>query len=269
MSFDHFYFRSEDLEDSDLSAREVKHLQDRVAPTPAMMRAFQQMEALTHDPELSLFAKKSSIVEIRDRQLLDEATISSAPVVYVGSGIDIHYPLMLGGRDILMVDPSLGRPEFQAALFQAIVDVAGGDWPEPIEDNGWRFNFNFGHGNETVRITPVSAFYGVADQDLPEGATRFVPPAEISLLMSFRSQVEGMPKFHIDSDPDALSAIKPGGYILNFPSDPSFIQEERPKFAESQDLAGLVDFMAAGWEERGYAHFPLRVRPNFLLKKAW
>jgi hypothetical protein len=49
--------------------------------------------------------KRGVVLESIHRRLLPENIFKTHPVVYIGSGVDVEYPLALGARYIVLVDP--------------------------------------------------------------------------------------------------------------------------------------------------------------------
>lgn len=75
--------------------------------TPKTRKAFEQIDAATVPRKGAIEHKKRTVIEVREKKLIDQEVLKNNPTVYVGAGIDFEYPLSLGAREIILVDPVL------------------------------------------------------------------------------------------------------------------------------------------------------------------
>ena len=140
----------------------------------------------TTNPASKREIKKGIVLEVTEKGLIPEEVLKHNPIVYIGSGTDVEYPLALGGRNIIMVDPLLGHEEARQELVQKIEGIIA-DNPL-IEDKVISFKFDFGNGPEDVKVELVTKHYPYSedrrtedDYDLPEeiGAAILYAPAGV------------------------------------------------------------------------------------------
>ena len=140
----------------------------------------------TTNPASKREVKKGIVLEAVEKGLVSSELLRQNPVVYIGSGTDIEYPLALGGRNIIMVDPLLGHEEARQELIQKIERIISED--PLMEDKVISFKFDFGNGPEDVKVELVTKHYPYSedrrtedDYDLPEeiGAAILYAPAGV------------------------------------------------------------------------------------------
>ncbi len=176
-------------------------------PSEDLQKAFGAIKAQTMSLfNLAVLEKQQNVLEVREKGIPNEAVMKEFPLVYVGSGTDIEYPLSLGSRNVLMVDPFLGDPKGIESLRRKITALSGAN---VTEDSGrFRFMFDFGAAKEEVSITVDPRVYAKGGDDHVEQKERFTPPAEIGGLLAFQS---GDPT----EDLETVNCIVPGGLILS------------------------------------------------------
>ncbi|MES2225682.1 MAG: hypothetical protein V4480_02635 [Patescibacteria group bacterium] len=125
--------------------------------------------------------KRSIVLEILKQGLLSTEVLRNNPMVYIGSGTDVEYPLALGGRHIIMVDPVF---EQQQAI-QEVIDRIEHLIAKGMEKdrNRLTFDFDFGEGSEQVVVELVPSAY---DADL--GSEGYALPDAIGHLVLYASQ---------------------------------------------------------------------------------
>lgn len=131
--------------------RDYANPSDSVLPTEHIRLAYAHIDAATGNKDAAIAQKRAFVVDIRADRLIDEEFLVRRPTIYVGSGYDIEYPLCLGSRNIMMVDPILQDPVFRTAV-EGRVSTIITHQPEWIGD-GLQFKFDFGKGEEDVLIT--------------------------------------------------------------------------------------------------------------------
>lgn len=82
----------------------------KLFPSVDLVYAFLRMQAMTMPTTKALNSKRLIVQEITLKKYLKG--IEDLRVVYVGSAVDIEYPLLLGARKITMVDPSYTKRMF-------------------------------------------------------------------------------------------------------------------------------------------------------------
>lgn len=177
-----------------------------ILPTQDLKKAFYQMKASTMPPVAALNEKKEIIVSMREGQYIDESILKERRTVYVGSGTDIEYPILLGARNILMVD--LGSSEsFIAEIEERIKNISG---KFEKTENGYSFEVDFGLGKEVVNLEIDSSWYGPTVGDVSESDyKKFDFPKNTGLVVGFAS---GGP---LDRDPNLVTNLPSGSYIYD------------------------------------------------------
>lgn len=143
--------------------------------------------------------KKGVVLEMIKSRLVSDEVLRNRPLVYIGSDTDIEYPLALGGRYIVMVDPVLANDEAVKEIVGRIETIA----KEKIqlgEDKKLSFNFDFGNGKEKVTVQIEAKLYG--------GESGYKLPDNTGLVVLYASGVFS------NEDKEMKSKLAPGGAIL-------------------------------------------------------
>ncbi len=181
-------------------------------PTEDLQRAFERLATATMTMyNLATLEKKRAVLEMRERGFLDEGLLRRFPAVYEASGTDIEYPILLGGRNIIMVDPFTLRETGRQRVEDVITALAQGR-AEKMNDYSFSFPFDFGSGEEhvTIRLDPRA----YADEGAPSAAferdqvERFVSPAETAMLLAFQGS-------DIGADTKSVESLIPGGLVVS------------------------------------------------------
>lgn len=183
-------------------------------PTEHLRKAFSGIKAATLSiANLSALGKKEDVLKIRERSLIDEGVFADAPLVYLGSGVDVEYPLTLGARDIIMVDPIFEEKRYLEDLRRRIESLVGECSVE--SDRSLIFQFDFGHGPERVRVKPDPRPYEDRERRGTESASEegksgasFFPPEKIAMLLAFQGP-------DVTKDRKTFERLVPGGYIFS------------------------------------------------------
>ncbi|MBI4250119.1 hypothetical protein HY622_00835 [Candidatus Uhrbacteria bacterium] len=133
------------------TSRDYAHPSDSVLPTEHLRLAYAHIGAETGNVDAAIAQKRAFVVDIRTDKLIDEEIFKKYPTVYVGARKDIEFPLCLGSRTIMMVDPELHDPKICTEVEDRISKIITHQ-PEWVGD-GLRFKFDFGQGEEDVLIT--------------------------------------------------------------------------------------------------------------------
>lgn len=221
-------------------AEDRKHIREqtspervnRIMPTENLRRVLSSIEAKSLPPDISAGMKKLIALETRERGLLDDRLLREYPTVYIGSGIDVEYPLALGARKLVMLDPSLDSER------AGLVTKKLRGYVSDVEENGseCRFQFDFGSGPEEVSVTLApDVFVDGADfRKEPDGPDRFVPPERVGMFLCYQS-VEP------SQDPEAFERLVSGGYVVSNFSLASL----HAKYFESHPSPTYDEFIAA------------------------
>ncbi len=131
--------------------------------------------------------KKGIVLELVDKALISSELLKDHPLVYIGSGIDVEYPLAIGGRMIQMVDTLLSDPKMQEEVIAKIAKLISKN-PDVV-GNTLHFNFDFGSGQESVSIELVPKFLPYSEEKRLEDD--FMLPSDIGVVLLYASQGPG------------------------------------------------------------------------------
>lgn len=121
-------------------------------------RAISEVTSSSLDSKIAINHKKRSVKEITEEALLSPEIMKSGATIYVASGTDIAYPLLIGARKIVMVDPILQDDKTKQEIINRITAII--NQPPEIIDNRLEFQFDFGNGDENVSVILQAAVYG-------------------------------------------------------------------------------------------------------------
>ena len=204
-------------------------------PSEDLKRAFESLEAHTHPKKEAIEHKRTIVKEISERNLIDPAILKSAPVIYVGSNIDFEYPLVLGSREIYMIDPVFREDQSLGSLKGRIQGLVGDNWRQE-QDGSIHFKFDFGEGEEEVILRPQAALYGS-----PEKVSADQPDIE-EIRGRIEKQLEGNP-----DDIFVTSKVKDDLKNKTGIFSPDYVPEEKfPRFEPPTEIGLLLGFQTAG-----------------------
>jgi hypothetical protein len=150
--------------------------------------------------------KKGIVLEVADKVLISDEILRNHPVVYIGSGTDIEYPLALGGRIIVMVDPLLGHEEARKELLEKVQKYSGANLVE--SDNGIiDFPFDFGSGEESVKVELAAVHYPYQENLRKEDDYQL--PQDIGVVILYA------PAGVIVDEGEVKEKLTEGGAIIN------------------------------------------------------
>jgi len=259
----------EGLTPSDAEVRKLMGLdiepvsQERIMaafPTEDLRRAMSLINAETMPRKSAVEHKKRTATEIREKNLIDQTILKQYPTVYVGSGVDIEYPLTLGARKVEMVDPIFHDERAVSDLITELTKIAG-EAPKQTSKNNFEFHFDFGDGDEKVTITVSPTLYAQPGADRifsqeEDSIPLYDLPERVGMILGFRTT-----GVDIDSDKRTIANLVPGGYLLADHVTASFIREAQElkgeavfSGIESQDVKGLQKEV---WGKRGFQFIPL------------
>lgn len=174
----------------------------RILESRQRFNAYSNLDTTTSPRKHKIEYKKGIIREIVKDNLIDKEILKNNPTVYLGSGLDIEYPLSLGSSDIWLVDPVLGSEEAKKELKIKIEKLLEKELPWELQGS-FDFNFDFGGREEKVKVNLISKNYKQGDIGLPQN---------IGLIIKFASQG---PDGEIKIDTSLERNIVNGGYILD------------------------------------------------------
>jgi hypothetical protein len=243
--------------------------------------AFERLDAATTPQEAAIEQKRSIVRTIHEGELLRKDILKNFPTIYAGSGIDIEYPLALGCRHIVMVDPGfsdIGMAEELRAHIQVLI----GDKPINQTEQGFLFDFNFDGEDEQVFVTLAPQYYNPEkptsspfmerpSEPIPD-SQRYVLPERTGMILGFASHYEPIEQSDIDK-------LVPGGAIL----DPSLYKialditdEEYDTFWAQQPNESSIDlqrrqqeFARGKWTRMGLGKIDIgdEVASSFFIKQ--
>ncbi len=172
-------------------------------------KAFENIDTSTNPRKAKTEQKRGIASEIIERGLISEEILRNFPIVYLGSGADVEYPLALGGRRILMVDYILKDPRIQNEIRNRVGALINQE--VPLIDNKLTFEFDFGGGSEEVVVEIHPEVYNPPTEDMAREYRTFVPPQQVGVILSFAPQG---PMGPIQLDEDIKSKVVEGGAII-------------------------------------------------------
>lgn len=170
-----------------------KEVKSSIFPSQDRQKAFERISAVTTPQDEAIEHKKTIVKEIAEHNLLPVDTLRHHPTVYAGSHYDVEYPLALGCRRIIMVDPELKNADAAGEIgkrIHALID----EEPTRVQENVFTFNFDFGEGDEKVSIELVPKYYNPQEISTPFGSSPKIPedqrysiPEQTGMILGFQS----------------------------------------------------------------------------------
>jgi len=159
----------------------------------------------TTRPRTKREIKKGIVLEATEKKLIEENILEKDPVIYIGSGTDVEYPLALGARNIVLVDPIFTVSEAVAEVKKRIESIISG---EVEGKNGTlAFEFDYGRGLEPSAVSLVAKPYHdekqEGDYEIPNGVGGI-------LLYAPQSQA-----YTVKLQEDVWEKIAPNGFIID------------------------------------------------------
>ena len=243
----------------------VQRNKDRVGDMYAsmdMQRFYRQLQAATFPAERAVLHKQEVLHELRGRKLLDETLLRQFPAIYVGSGIDFEYPVLMGARRVMLVDPILSDEKARQTLIQRVGQVV----PVTETEREVHFEIDFESGKtEAVILEIHPEIYGGLP-DMPHMKNQaahfasFQTDEPIALLLGFRT--EGM---DIDTDFKIMEQIVPGGIVLADHMSSQYLHElsdaEKGELfhdSDHYDIRAICGSLQRYWQRRGFDFVPLQ-----------
>ncbi len=171
-----------------------------------LVKAFENMRAQTFPRAHATNMKREIVLQTKENNIMSREILSRGTAVYIGSGDDIEYPLLLGARDITLVDSGTESPErFIEVVLKKINDIGG----KEITIKESTISFKIIESEEAVPVTVHLERKNIAGFPGNDTETEdYVAPQNISLLLSFNSGGDA------DKNISLINGIIPGGYIV-------------------------------------------------------
>ncbi len=224
-----------------------------------MQKMFRQLNAATFPRDGAILHKQRILFELRERKLIDENLLRQAPAVYAGSGIDFEYPVLMGARRVIMVDPIFSDERARADLINRISQIA--EVTEASEELCFEVSFD-SEEKEIVTLLIRPEIFG--NPTLPHVEAErnrfqsFSFEGSISLLLGFRT--EGA---DIDTDPTILGHMLPGGVVLADHMSSRYLQslseDDKGHLFRNvfPDIVAIHESLKGYWIKQGFDFIPL------------
>jgi hypothetical protein len=160
----------------------------------------------TTNPRKKREIKKGVVLEVVERNLVSENLLQEYPLVYIGSGTDVEYPLALGSRRIVLVDPIFTLTEACDDVLQRVKAVAGCT-PHKKEGGHYEFPFDFGSGVETASLTLVAVPFSNDNEDVG-----YKLPEKVGVILLFAPQGSGN---RLEVGEHMTDSLVSGGVIIS------------------------------------------------------
>ena len=189
---------------------------ERLLPSVARRKAFDNITAETGPKRINTERKKGLASAILERGFLNEEILKRYPTIYLGSLLDVEYPLALGSRHTVLVDYQLSLEKDLPVLAEKLKKLSSS---EPlIEGNRATVTMDLGSGPEEVSFEIEAKWYNPDEEAIqkidPEILARikeYQLPDKIGLLLAY---APGGPLGGVDLEPNIERKIVDGGAIL-------------------------------------------------------
>jgi hypothetical protein len=249
---------------------------ERFLPSKFLQKAFNNLTTETTFAEEATERKRNWILEIIKRGLIDPKILQNYPTVYIASGTDVEFPILLGAQNIIMVDPIFENKEKVNEVRRRIEAMIGNNELKISEEqinSKTKTIFEFKIEGKSFRIEVIPAYYGLSkiserlskiplprrleeveeeQKEKTKEILEFQPPEKIGMILAFLS-LGVFP----DDDPETIKRLIPGGYILSTSNLYSFRIEgvEEPW---ELDLSEEIELRKEGYKKLGYEFIPLK-----------
>jgi hypothetical protein len=178
---------------------------EKLLKSKERMSTYKNIDTTTNPRQEKIKQKKGIISEIVRGGLISEGILKNFSTVYIGSGVDIEYPLALGARKIEMVDPLFEDQKAVDYIIEKLSSLLGKEITQD-EEGVLNVLFDFGDGPETLSIRLVSKPYHQEISGLEKPKEMYLLPDKIGLILLFAS--------YVDPDKNMESHIVEDGGIL-------------------------------------------------------
>lgn len=172
-------------------------------------KALQSILTTTLPYKLQAEMKRHIALTVTEQGLISEEALKDFPSVYIGAGGDLEYPLAIGARHIIMVDPACGIPGFKEAIVRRIEDLTG----EKVASDTLplHFSFDFGSGKEPVSLELFAGKYAPDQSNEDPDMPLYALPEKVGSILLFAAQG---PRGRVEIDEAMRARLVPGGAIL-------------------------------------------------------
>lgn len=151
----------------------------------ARKRAYDRIDTNTIPQKPNIEKKQGIVAEVLEKSLIPDVVLKESLTVYISSASDVAYPLALGARKIVMVDPCFTERAWRDQLANALRAIVN-DQEVTEDDYGFSFDFDFGQGEEPARVDMVAQSYNsFASNDGQE--SHFSLPDQTGTVIFFAS----------------------------------------------------------------------------------
>ena len=155
--------------------------------------------------------------------LTESSTIAHYPAIYIGSGLDLEFPLVLNARHIVMIDPCFAVEKNRQTILKKVLEY--GSEAKPIRMiTAWHhhieFNFDSGRGPEKTTVDLFARSFADYRSILP-----------IGYIIEFNSILN-----HSLFKANLLERLLIGGLVINNHESP--LRQTMPKLS----ILDWVDF---------------------------
>jgi hypothetical protein len=176
--------------------------------------------------------KRGIVSEIIRKNVISEEILKNFPIVYLGSGSDINYPLAIGGRNIVLVDMAVSDENNRHGVLRRLSEVFDSEISNP-DGNEFSFSFDFGDGPEEVLVSLESGMYAPMNEEQVAEYGEYVLPDKVGAILTF---VLNSPLGFIKINDEALSHLVDGGVIIE---DSRLIRVSRETGQRKETLIGI------------------------------
>lgn len=123
------------------------------------LRAFENISTTTFPIGKKSEMKRGIVLELIEKNFLPTEVLQKYPLVYIGSGLDVEYPLAIGGRHIIMVDPIFADSQAEEEIVEKIKSIIKREINKGFLVGQLNFTFDFGAGIESVVVQLIPKLY--------------------------------------------------------------------------------------------------------------
>lgn len=194
-------------------------------------KAFENIDTSTNPREPNREKKRGIVTEVIKRKLIEDQVLKIYPLVYLGSGTDVEYPISMGARHIVMVDYIFSDPKAVEEVVTRLKGILAEDLN--LDGKTIRLMYDFGQGQEQVEIALDSSYcYSPKEEKRGQGDS-FVPPDEIGVLLAYASQG---PLGRIKMGEDIIGKVVKGGAIIEEDNVIRIVEEGREEIRLGKEI---------------------------------
>jgi hypothetical protein len=173
------------------------------------IQAFDRIDTSTLPRAQRIREKKGIVSEVISRHLLPDELLRTHSAVYLGSGTDIEYPLALGCRNIVMIDPILETSGAVDEIVSRIRSILLTEASLIRNQQNMTFDCDFGGGPEVVTVQLDGRRF---EPSATAGDIAAVGPIKrVGLILCFAAQG---PHGEVEVPKELVSRVVDGGFML-------------------------------------------------------